>query len=193
LLHVPAIDTLPPVGALDRLRGANGDGMIERARSNPRLIVAIAAGAILLLAWIGWAIYVTTSDGATAGLGVVIAWPAMLAALALISLPFIGGYLLIRRLSEDSGSTATAEAETSEDENEEDSDEELEDSAEAAEEEGDEDDSEEEDEESEDEESEDEESEDEESEDEDEEDEEDEESEDEDDSESDPGAKAAKS
>ena len=76
-------------------------------------MVAIAAGSILLFAWIGWAVYVTSSDGATAGLGVVIAWPAMLAALALISLPFIGGYLLIKRLSEDSGSSATAEADSS--------------------------------------------------------------------------------
>ena len=50
----------------------------------------------------------------------LIAWPAMLAALALISLPFIGGYLLIRRLSDGSGSTATAESETSEDEDEDD-------------------------------------------------------------------------
>jgi hypothetical protein len=82
------------------LRGATGDGgFVDRVRSNPRLVVAIAAGAVLLLAWIGWAVYVTSSDGAAAGLGVVIAWPAMLAALALISLPFIGGYLLIRRLS----------------------------------------------------------------------------------------------
>jgi hypothetical protein len=121
---------LPPVGALDQLRGANGDGMIERARSNPRLLVAIAAGAILLLAWIGWAIYVTSSNGATAGLGVVIAWPAMLAALALISLPFIGGYLLVKRLSDGEGSSATADAEQSEDESEEDSEEEPEDSAE---------------------------------------------------------------
>ena len=104
---------MPRVGALDQPRGANGDGVIQRARSNPRLVVAIAAGTILLLAWIGWAIYVTSSKGATAGLGVVIAWPAMLAALALISLPFIGGYLLIRRLSEDSGSSATAEADPS--------------------------------------------------------------------------------
>ena len=134
VLHNPAIGTLPPVGALDRLRGANGDGMIERARSNPRLLVAIAAGAILLLAWIGWAIYVTSSNGATAGLGVVIAWPAMLAALALISLPFIGGYLLIRQLSEDSGSTATAEADVDEEE-----DEDEEEPEESAEEEGEED------------------------------------------------------
>jgi hypothetical protein len=121
------IGTLPRVGALDQLRGANGDGIIERARSNPRLVVAIAAGAILLLTWIGWAIYVTSSHGASAGLGVVIAWPAMLAALALISLPFIGGYLLIRKLSEDSGSTATAETAEAEDEDDDDSDEESED------------------------------------------------------------------
>lgn len=108
---------MPRVGALDQLRGADG-GIVQRARSNPRLIVAIAAGVILVLAWIGWAIYVTSENGAGAGLGVVIAWPAMLAALALISLPFIGGYLLIRRLSEDSGSTATAEVQTSEEEEE---------------------------------------------------------------------------
>jgi hypothetical protein len=104
--------------------------MIERARSNPRLIVAIAAGAILLIAWIGWAIHVTSSDGANAGLGVVIAWPAMLAALALISLPFIGGYLLIRRLSEDSGSPAAAEAEVDQDEDEDEDEEGPEESAE---------------------------------------------------------------
>ena len=112
--------------------------MLERARSNPWLVVAIAAGAILILAWIGWAIYVTSENGAGAGLGVVIAWPAMLAALVLISLPFIGGYLLIKRLSEDSGSTATVEV--SEDEEEEDdSEEEAEDSAEEEDEDSDED------------------------------------------------------
>jgi hypothetical protein len=107
---------LPRVGALEALRAASGDdGIVGRARSNPRWIVAIAGAAILVLAWIGWAIYVTSSDGARAGLGVVIAWPAMLAALALISLPFIGGYLLIRRLSEGGGETPTAEADPSED------------------------------------------------------------------------------
>lgn len=105
------------MGALDRLRGANGDdGILERARSNPRLAVAIAAGAILLLAWIGWAVYVTSSKGATAGLGVVIAWPAMLAALSLVSLPFVGGYFLIRRLSgsEESGNAIAEDPEEEE-------------------------------------------------------------------------------
>jgi hypothetical protein len=109
---------LPRVGALDEPRGANGDGLIDRARSNPRMVVVIAAGAILVLAWFGWAIYVTSSNGASAGLGVVIAWPAMLAALALISLPFIGGYLLVRRLSMESGAPAAEEAEDTEAEDE---------------------------------------------------------------------------
>jgi hypothetical protein len=108
---------LPPVGALDQSRGE--DGVLERARSSPRIVIAIAAGAVLLVAWIGWAIYVTSSNGATAGLGVVIAWPAALAALALISLPFIGGYLLIKQLSGGEGSAATAEADRDEDEPEE--------------------------------------------------------------------------
>jgi hypothetical protein len=125
---------LPPVGALDQLRGQ--EGILERARSNPRIVVAIAAGVVLLLAWIGWAIYVTSSNGAAAGLGVVIAWPAMLAALALISLPFIGGYLLIRRLSESDGSSSTAEADEDEDEEPEESADEESAEEESAEEEG---------------------------------------------------------
>ncbi len=84
---------------------------------------------MLLLAWIGWSVYVTSDHGVRAGLGVVIAWPAMLAALALISLPFIGAYLLIRRLSasEDDGEAATVASETADPE--EDSGDEAEDSA----------------------------------------------------------------
>jgi hypothetical protein len=102
------------VGALDQPRSPTGDdGLVGRARSSPWLLVAIVGGAIVILAWIGWAIYVTSDNGARAGLGVVIAWPAMLAALALISLPFIGFYLLLRHLSgsEQNGDAAeTSEA-----------------------------------------------------------------------------------
>jgi hypothetical protein len=106
------IGSLRLVGALDQPRGATGgDGFVHRVRSNPWALVALAAAAILLLAWIGWAIYVTSDRGAREGLGVVIAWPAMVAALALISLPFIGGYLLIRRLSgSEDGPTAETES-----------------------------------------------------------------------------------
>jgi hypothetical protein len=104
-----------PRRAVDRLRpgsdpdesspgsvepSAFGD-MVESIRDNPRVAVAIAGGTILVLAWIGWAIYVASENGASAGLGVMIAWPAMLVGLALVSLPFIGGYMLFRRLSVD--------------------------------------------------------------------------------------------
>ena len=102
------------MGAPDQLRSASGDdGLVGRARSNPWLLVAIVGVAILILAWIGWAIHVSSDDGARAGLGVLIAWPAMLAALALISLPFIGGYRLIRRLSAGGGETTAIAAEVS--------------------------------------------------------------------------------
>ncbi len=111
---------------MDRLRAANGnDGILGRVRTDTRLLIAVVAAAILVLAWIGWAIYVASSNGGRAGLGVVIAWPAMLVALSLISLPFIGAYLLIRRLSEDGGEAAPAqeeEEEASEDEPEEEED-----------------------------------------------------------------------
>jgi hypothetical protein len=79
-----------------------------RLRFNRRLVVAIAGGVLVLIAWIAWAIYVTSDKGATAGLGVVIAWPVLLAALALISLPFIGAFRLVRRLNAEEGSTGAA-------------------------------------------------------------------------------------
>jgi hypothetical protein len=66
---------------------------------------------------------VSNDDGARAGLGVLIAWPAMLAALALISLPFIGGYRLIRRLSAGGGENTAIAAELSDEGDEEDEDE----------------------------------------------------------------------
>jgi hypothetical protein len=96
--------------------------VVERVRSNPKLAVAIAVGIVLLLAWIGWAIVVTSDHGSRAGLGVLIAWPALIVAVALVSLPVIGGYRLIRGLSasdEHGGSAgATVEEERDGDEDE---------------------------------------------------------------------------
>jgi hypothetical protein len=107
---------LPPVGALDQLRERDGvpptrsagAGIVDRLRSNRGLTLAVVGGALLLIAWIAWAIYVTSDKGATAGLGVVIAWPVLLAALALISLPFIGAFRLVRRLNAEEGSKGAA-------------------------------------------------------------------------------------
>jgi hypothetical protein len=84
-------------------------GLIARVRANPWLAVAVAGGAILVLAWIGWAIYVAADRGAREGLGVLIAWPALVAAAALIALPFIGVYLLVRRREADGGEPSSSE------------------------------------------------------------------------------------
>ena len=66
------------------------------------MTVAIVAGALLALAWIGWAIYVTSENGSRAGLGVLISVPALLSVLALVAGIFFGGYRLIRWLNSDS-------------------------------------------------------------------------------------------
>ncbi len=63
------------------------------------MALAVAGGVVLVAAWLAWAIHVASDRGVNEGLGVLIAWPAILAALALVSLPFIGGYLLVKRLS----------------------------------------------------------------------------------------------
>jgi hypothetical protein len=126
------------VGALDQLRSASGDdGLVGRARSNPWLLVAIVGGAILILAWIGWAIHVSSDAGARAALGVLIAWPAMLAALALISLPFIGGYLLICRVSASRGEAVATAPEVSDEGEEEDEGEDTDEAGEGSDEEED--------------------------------------------------------
>jgi hypothetical protein len=95
---------LPPVEVIDRTRSVGNSileaprAAIERGRSNPRLAVAAIVGVLLLIAWVAWAIYVTSDNGANAGLGVVLSWPVLLAALALIASPFIGLYFLLRSL-----------------------------------------------------------------------------------------------
>jgi hypothetical protein len=83
-----AIGTLPPVGALGRFAG--------RVRRNPWLAVAIVAGALLVAAWLAWAIYVGSDKGFNEAVGVLIAWPALVVAAALIFVPLIAIYLLVR-------------------------------------------------------------------------------------------------
>jgi hypothetical protein len=82
---------LARVGALDQLRGST-----RQVRANPWLTVGVAIGTLIVCVWIGWAIHVTSDHGAREGLGVLIAWPAILAAVVLISLPFIWAFRVIR-------------------------------------------------------------------------------------------------
>jgi ABC-type sulfate transport system permease subunit len=81
------------VGAIDHLRRVPG-----RVRERPWIAVAIALGAILVCAWLAWAVYVSGEHGARQGVGVLVAWPALVLAAAIVALPFVGGYFLIQRL-----------------------------------------------------------------------------------------------
>jgi hypothetical protein len=65
-------------------------------RTDPWLVVGIALAALLILAWLGWAIHITSDHGARQGLGVLVAWPAIAWAVVLISLPFIWAFRVIR-------------------------------------------------------------------------------------------------
>jgi hypothetical protein len=91
---------LPRVELMEKTRSAleTPRAAIERGRSNPLLGIAAITGALLLIAWIAWAIYVTNDNGASAGLGVVLSWPVLLAGLALVASPFVGLYFLVKVL-----------------------------------------------------------------------------------------------
>jgi hypothetical protein len=93
---------------------------LQRVRSNPKLAVAIAGGVLLVLAWIGWTIHVASDDGGRAALGVLIAWPALALAAALVALAVYGAYRLISRLAGSQGDgSATASADGAEPDDEE--------------------------------------------------------------------------
>jgi hypothetical protein len=76
------------MGALDRFAGP--------VRAKPWMAAALAVALLLVAAWISWAVYVASDRGLNEGIGVLIAWPALLAAAVVVCLPFIGIYLLIR-------------------------------------------------------------------------------------------------
>ena len=84
----------------------------DRVRSNPWLAIAVVVGVLLVAAWIAWAIYVASDRGAREGLGVLIAWPALIVAAGLIALPFIGVFFLIRRRDVEGDSGATKPSNT---------------------------------------------------------------------------------
>jgi TRAP-type C4-dicarboxylate transport system permease small subunit len=96
--------TLPRVRVLDRVRG-----WTRKVRANLWLAVAIAAGVLLFVAWIAWAIHVTSDNGARAGLGVLLAWPALVLAVGFILLPFIWAFRVIRAARADAGLSAVSD------------------------------------------------------------------------------------
>jgi hypothetical protein len=79
------------VGAADRLRSWG-----RKVAGNPWLTIGIVVAALLVCAWIAWAIHVWSDHGSRQGLGVLIVWPAIVAVLAVISIPFIWAFRVIR-------------------------------------------------------------------------------------------------
>jgi uncharacterized membrane protein len=83
--------TLARVGAADRLRGWG-----RKVGSSPWLAIGLVLVALLVCAWIAWAVHVWSEHGARQGIGVLVVWPAIVAVLALISIPFIWAFRVIR-------------------------------------------------------------------------------------------------
>ena len=87
-------------GAWDRVGGGR---LAHRARQDNRFGAALIIGAIVLVLWIAWTVYVWIENGSTAGLGVLISWPAVIAAVALIAAPFVAAGVLIKRMAANGG------------------------------------------------------------------------------------------
>jgi hypothetical protein len=101
IVHSTGLGRLPPVEAADPAgEESSREGLLATVRARPWLAVAVAGGALLMIAWIAWAVHVTTDKGVREGIGVLVAWPALVAAAALIVLPFVGVLLLARQSSE---------------------------------------------------------------------------------------------
>ena len=63
---------------------------------NPWLAIGIVIGVLLVCAWIAWTVHVWSDNGARQGIGVLIVWPAIAAVLAVISIPFVWAFRVIR-------------------------------------------------------------------------------------------------
>lgn len=85
-----------------------------------RKIAVFAAAGLVVAIWIGWTAYVWDEHGSTAGIGVLISWPAVFAALALVAAPFVGAGIFVRSQRTAGGGemaspeTATVEPESAE-------------------------------------------------------------------------------
>jgi TRAP-type C4-dicarboxylate transport system permease small subunit len=81
-------------------------------RTNPWLAVGLVLLVLLVCAWIAWAITVWSEHGARQGIGVLIVWPAIVAVVALISIPFIWTLRVLRASAREAEQEADAEPET---------------------------------------------------------------------------------
>ena len=72
---------------------------VDRLRNwgrNPWLVAGTIVAGLLICAWIGWAIRVWSEHGVREALGALIAWAAIAAVIAVVSIPFVWGFRVIR-------------------------------------------------------------------------------------------------
>ena len=86
-----------------------------------RKIAIFAAAGLIVAIWIGWTAYVWNENGSTAGIGVLVSWPAVFAALALVAATFVGAGIFVRsQRTAGEGDLAAPETTTAEPESAED-------------------------------------------------------------------------
>jgi hypothetical protein len=86
-----------PAGAATASDQDRGPGLFGRIREHRRGVALGVAGGLLVAAWIAWAVYVWTENGASAGIGVLVTWPVVFAALALVTSPIWATGIFVRR------------------------------------------------------------------------------------------------
>lgn len=78
--------------------------------------IGIVIGVLLVCAWIGWAVHVWSDHGSRQGIGVLIVWPAIAAVLAVIAIPFVWAFRVIRASARSGEPEEKAEPESADDE-----------------------------------------------------------------------------
>lgn len=95
--EAPPAPGLAPVQLAASAEKTYGERLADRLGHSRRTIGLAIGIALIVLMWIGWTAYVWAENGSTAGIGVLISWPAVLAGVTLVTAPFIGGAVAVRR------------------------------------------------------------------------------------------------
>jgi len=100
------------IGVPDRVKSVSAPGRVKQltaaVRERPGVAIACAAGALLLIVWIAWAIHVGSTNGGAAAVGVLISWPLVFTLAATLALLVIATTRLIRWMQPDGPSASPA-------------------------------------------------------------------------------------
>jgi hypothetical protein len=82
------------VGSAASRAGNAGGSLLDRIRAVPKPMLAAI---FFTLLYVGWIAYSTAARGPDAGLGVLVSWPTLLLAAAIVTAPFAGIVFLAMR------------------------------------------------------------------------------------------------